>query len=84
MQRGTRRALSCPHATVVKSMKDRNGVPMTRLLEGHGGLGREGGHLVPATRSRKCGPLMTRRCTENGSTAEHSTLEFREHFQIQH
>lgn len=38
MQRGTHRALSCPHTTVAKSMKDRNGIPMTRLLEGHGGL----------------------------------------------
>lgn len=70
------------HITVAEGMKDRNGIQIARSLKHGGAFGREGGHLAPATRS-KCRSPGARRCTENGNTAEKSTLKFIEYFQTQ-
>lgn len=74
------------HITVTKAMKNRNGIQITRLPEGGGDgmevLGKKGGHSTPATVSKECRTLMTRKCMENGNTAENSTLVFTGHSQI--
>lgn len=70
------------YTAVAERMKDRNGIQMTRRLEGDGAFGREGRHSAPAARL-KCSPPLTRRCAKNGNTAQNSTWEFIEHFQTQ-
>lgn len=91
VQRGTQGvSLSCSYGTL-HSHHGHEGQKWTSDCKTPGGCGSgvgvlesRGGHLAPARRLKMCGPLLTKRSTENGNTAENRAFEFKEHFQLPH
>lgn len=72
------------HITVAKGMKDRNEIQMTRLLGDGGGLWQGGRTFSFSHKVREEWTSDDQEVHRKCNIAEHCTLKFIEHFQIQH